>query len=106
MARAALSGEATGVASLRVAEVACRAKRDLWAGEVIDGEGGEHVFGVLRGTAAASGEGALPMGLARGARLLRDVSRGAPLARADVEPAPAGAAGTLYGELAPQSDAP
>ena len=106
VARAALSGEPTGVASLRVAEVACRAKRDLRAGEVIDGEGGEHVFGVLRGTAAASGEGALPMGLARGARLLRDVPRGAGLAQADVEPAPASAAGTLYAELAGQSGGP
>ena len=32
-----------------IAEVACRAKRDLRAGETLDGEGGEHVYGVLRG---------------------------------------------------------
>jgi predicted homoserine dehydrogenase-like protein len=39
------------------------------------------------------------MGLARGARLLRDVARGAVVVQADVEPAAAGAAATLHAEL-------
>jgi predicted homoserine dehydrogenase-like protein len=99
IARAALAGEATGVARAPVAEVACRAKRDLRAGEVVDGEGGQHVYGVLR--ARAPHAGTLPMGLARGARLVRAVARGAGLRRADVELAGAGgAAARLHDELA------
>jgi predicted homoserine dehydrogenase-like protein len=39
------------------------------------------------------------MGLARGARLLRDVARGAVIAQADVEPASTGAAAALHAEL-------
>jgi predicted homoserine dehydrogenase-like protein len=97
VARAALAGEPTGVARAAIAAVACRAKRDLRGGEMIDGEGGEHVYGVLR--AAAAGEGVLPMGLARGARLVRDVERGAELTRADVELTTAGAAARLHAEL-------
>jgi predicted homoserine dehydrogenase-like protein len=99
VARAALAGEPTGVARAAIAEVACRAKRDLKAGETIDGEGGEHVYGVLRGTAPAAPEQLLPMGLARGARLLRDVARGALIAQTDVEPASTGAAVALHAEL-------
>ncbi len=48
VARAVLAGEPTGVAQASIAEVACRAKRDLRAGEEVDGEGGDHVYGVLR----------------------------------------------------------
>ena len=99
VARAALAGEATGVARAAIAEVACRAKRDLRAGQTIDGEGGEHVYGVLRARSAGSGEPRLPMGLARGARLLRDVARGAEIVQRDVSPAPAGAAAALHAEL-------
>ena len=98
VARAALAGEPTGVARAPIAEVACRAKRDLRAGETVDGEGGEHVYGILR--AANSHSGTLPMGLARGARLVRDVPRGAEVKRADVEIASFGSAMRLYAELA------
>ena len=38
----------------------------------------------------------LPMGLARGARLVRDVARGAAVSQADVEPAAAGAAAMRF----------
>jgi predicted homoserine dehydrogenase-like protein len=98
VARAALAGEPTGVARAAIAEVACRAKRDLRAGEIVDGEGGEHVYGVLRAAGAGAGV-LLPMGLARGARLLRDVARGAKLTRADVELTSSGAAARLHAEL-------
>ena len=55
VARAALAGEPTGVARAPIAEVACRAKRDLRAGETVDGEGGDHVYGVLRAIEARFG---------------------------------------------------
>jgi predicted homoserine dehydrogenase-like protein len=98
VARAALAAEPTGVARMAIAEVACRAKRDLRAGEIVDGEGGDHVFGVLRDAANAA-RPALPMGLARGARLLRDVPRGAELRREDVEVTSSGPAALLHAEL-------
>ena len=98
VARAALTGEPTGVAQAPIAEVACRAKRDLQAGETLDGEGGDHVFGVLR--ASEANIDTLPMGLARGARLVRDVARGDEVRRADVDLASSGSAARLYAELA------
>jgi predicted homoserine dehydrogenase-like protein len=98
VARAALAGEPTGVAQAPIAEVACRAKRDLRAGETVDGEGGDHVYGVLRASRADADT--LPMGLARGARLMRDVARGDEVRRADVELASSGAAARLHAELA------
>ncbi len=105
VARAVLAGEPTGAPRAAIAQVGCRAKRDLRSGEVIDGEGGEHVFGVLRAAGAGTDDDALPMGLARGARLLRDVARGAEVPRAAVEcPAP-GVAGALHAELAQELQA-
>jgi predicted homoserine dehydrogenase-like protein len=99
VARAVLAGEPTGCPIAAIAQVACRAKRDLRAGETIDGEGGEHVYGVL-GPAVPPVDGQhLPMGLARGARLRRDVAAGAPVALANVELGATGAAVALYGEL-------
>jgi predicted homoserine dehydrogenase-like protein len=106
VARAALAGEPTGVARSAIAEVVCRAKRDLRAGQVIDGEGGEHVYGVLRCVSSGDAERPLPMGLARGARLVRDVARGAAVTQADVEPAAAGAAARLHAELVRELQAP
>jgi predicted homoserine dehydrogenase-like protein len=105
VARAALAGEPTGVARAAIAEVACRAKRALRAGEVIDGEGGEHVYGVLRSASPATAGELLPMGLARGARLLREVARGATISRADVELPAAGAAARLHAELVRETQA-
>jgi predicted homoserine dehydrogenase-like protein len=95
-----LAGEPTGAPRATIAQVACRAKRDLRSGEVIDGEGGEHVFGALRATVAGGDDDVLPMGLARGARLRRDVARGAEVTRTDVELPATGAAGKLHAELA------
>lgn len=104
VARAVLAGEPTGAPRAAIAEVACRAKRNLRAGETIDGEGGDHVYGVLGRASPAGGEQLLPMGLARGARLLRDVARGAAISQADVAPA-GGAAARLHAELAREGEA-
>jgi predicted homoserine dehydrogenase-like protein len=99
VARAALAGEPTGSARAAIAEVACRAKRDLRGGQVLDGEGGEHVYGVLQRVAPAARERALPMGLARGARLLRDIARGSAVSYADAEITATGRAKALHDEL-------
>ncbi len=106
VARAVIAGEPTGMPREAIAAVSCRAKRDLRAGETIDGEGGEHVYGVLQGASQAAAEHALPIGLTRGVRLVRDVARGCALSHADVEFAATGAAAALHAQLARELQAP
>jgi predicted homoserine dehydrogenase-like protein len=60
------------------------AKRHLRAGESLDGEGGFTVYGRLAPAARSLACGALPIGLARGARLRTDVEAGAVVRRQDV----------------------
>ncbi|HIG16985.1 MAG TPA: NAD(P)-dependent oxidoreductase, partial [Candidatus Handelsmanbacteria bacterium] len=61
------------------------AKRDLQAGETIDGGGGYTVNGVIEKADVALREGLLPLGLSTGARLTLAVSRGVAVRYADVE---------------------
>ena len=79
-----LRGEPTGVAREFRADVVAIAKRDLKAGEVLDGEGGYTVSGGLRPAAASVAGGYLPLGLARGVTIRRDVGAGQPVTFADV----------------------
>jgi predicted homoserine dehydrogenase-like protein len=65
-------------------EVVAVAKRDLKAGERIDGIGGFTVYGLIDNTTTARAMGALPMGLAEGAVLTRDLKRDAVITTADV----------------------
>jgi predicted homoserine dehydrogenase-like protein len=64
------------------------AKRDLGAGEVLDGEGGHCVWGRLAPAAASLAAGALPIGLAHGVRLRRPVASGETVRWDDVETDP------------------
>ena len=74
VARAALDRRATGAPlPVPVAAVVCAAKRPLAPGEALDGEGGFTVYGIIDDAATASREGLLPMGLSRGARIVRPV---------------------------------
>jgi predicted homoserine dehydrogenase-like protein len=59
------------------AEVVATAKRDLVPGDVVDGIGGETVYGFTYNAADAAGM--LPLGLAAGARVTRPVAKGDPL---------------------------
>jgi predicted homoserine dehydrogenase-like protein len=85
IASAVLRREPTGAPTGRRAEVVATAKRDLAAGEILDGEGGEAVWGRLMPAAEAAAEDGLPIGLAHGVRLRRAVAAGARLACADIE---------------------
>ena len=60
------------------------AKRALKQGEVLDGEGGFCVFGKQVAAERSLAEGFLPLGLAQGVRLKRDVGEGEPLKWLDV----------------------
>jgi predicted homoserine dehydrogenase-like protein len=74
IARVALDRQPTGAPlPVPVAAVACAAKRPLFPGEVLDGEGGYTVYGLIDDMGAATRERLLPIGLSRGARLIRPV---------------------------------
>lgn len=68
-----------------VCEVVTIAKRDLGAGEVLDGVGGFCAYGLIENAAAARQQDALPIGLSEGSRLLRAVRKDALIRLADVE---------------------
>ena len=84
VASVALRGEATGVATGWNADVVATAKRDLRAGEMLDGEGGYTVWGKLLPAAKSTDFGGLPLGLAHQVKLLRPVKQGQCLSWADV----------------------
>ena len=85
---AALRGEPTGQSRSFRGDAVAVAKRDLAAGDRLDGEGGWTVWGKCLPAQASVAAGALPIGLAHGVRLVRPVRRGAVLTRADVEALP------------------
>jgi len=76
IASVALRREATGFAEAWRADVAAVAKRDLAAGEVLDGEGGFMVWGKCVPAHRAVQERTLPIGLAHGVPLARAVQAG------------------------------
>lgn len=84
IASAALRGEPTGASRDFVGDVVATAKRDLAAGEVLDGEGGHTVWGQVLPAAESLEVGALPIGLAHGVTLTRAVRAGDTLRWADV----------------------
>jgi predicted homoserine dehydrogenase-like protein len=85
VARAALLGDSTmHAADKAVAECVAVAKRDLCAGEVIDGIGGAMVYGTIDTAERAARSSAVPIGVMQGARLLQDVPQGTILRDADV----------------------
>jgi predicted homoserine dehydrogenase-like protein len=85
IASVALRKEPTGAPRGWVADAAATAKRDLAAGEVLDGEGGFLVYGKLLPAADSRRLGALPIGLAHGVRLKAPVRAGEPVRWADVD---------------------
>jgi predicted homoserine dehydrogenase-like protein len=86
IARAALFNDATVTPiGAPVCEVAATAKRDLKAGEVLDGVGGFMTYGVIENASAFFEQTLLPMGIVEGCRLLRDVPKDASISYADVE---------------------
>ncbi|WP_417771779.1 NAD(P)H-dependent oxidoreductase [Stappia sp.] len=84
VASAVLRREPTGSPVGFVADVVATAKRDLKAGEMLDGEGGATVWGKQQPAARSLAGGCLPLGLAANVRLVRDVAEGAMLRWDDV----------------------
>lgn len=68
-----------------VCEVVTVAKRDLKAGEVLDGIGGFCCYGLVDNAAAAREQYGLPIGLSEGCKLRRDVRKDSVLSFSDVD---------------------
>ena len=73
VASVGLRAEPTGAPTAWHGDVVATAKRDLAAGETLDGEGGYTVYGKLFPAADSLALGGLPLGLAHGVKLLRPV---------------------------------
>jgi predicted homoserine dehydrogenase-like protein len=83
--RAGLLGQATGSSTYFAADVVARAKRNLSAGEMLDGDGGYTVYGALRQAKQSVKDGELPVGLAYDMRLKRPILENEVIHWADVE---------------------
>src|SRR3954451_15782317 len=81
---AALRGEPTGQSRAFNGDVVAVAKRALRAGASLDGEGGYTVWGKLVPASRSLAEGAVPIGLAHGIKLVRDVPAGQTVRWSDV----------------------
>ncbi|HZO01719.1 MAG TPA: SAF domain-containing protein [Burkholderiales bacterium] len=84
VASVGLRGEATGCATGWRADAVAVAKKPLKAGELLDGEGGYTVVGRLMPAADSLAQGCLPLGLAHGWKLIKDLPAGKPVKWSDV----------------------
>jgi predicted homoserine dehydrogenase-like protein len=84
VASVGLRGEPTGQAVAWRGDVVATAKRNLAAGETLDGEGGYTVYGKLMPAATSLSRSGLPLGLAHGVRLTRAISAHQPVGWDDV----------------------
>ena len=82
---AALLGRATGSTKAFNGDVVATAKRPLKAGEVLDGEGGYTVWGKLCSAKHSVDRNALPVGLAQGVVLIKDIPENGMIKLSDVE---------------------
>ncbi|HEV2733414.1 MAG TPA: SAF domain-containing protein, partial [Longimicrobiaceae bacterium] len=86
VARAVLFGDAAiQPLGAPFVDVVTAAKTDLRAGETLDGLGGYHTYGLAENSDVAGRERLLPIGLAEGCTLKRDLPRDAVLTYDDVE---------------------
>ncbi|SHF62393.1 NAD(P)H-dependent oxidoreductase [Geodermatophilus nigrescens] len=86
VARVALLGDATiRPAGAPQVDVVTVAKTDLAAGTVLDRPGGYHYYGEAERADVTHADRLLPVGLAEGCRLLRDVAKDEVVGYADVE---------------------
>ena len=81
-----------------VCEVVAVAKRDLKAGERLDGIGGFCAYGLIDNAASARAMAALPIGLSEGCVLRRDISKDEVLSFDDVDSPPGRLAEALWRE--------
>lgn len=84
VASVGVRNEPTGAPQDWLGDVVATAKRDLQAGETLDGEGGYTVYGKLMPAEDSLRLGGLPLGLAHGVKLVKPVKAGEPVRWEDV----------------------
>jgi len=107
VARAVLFGDAVlaPAGAPRVGVIAV-AKKDIAAGETLDGFGGYALYGVADNADVISREDLLPIGLAEGARATRAIRKDEPLKMTDVARRPGRIVDRLYAEQSAHFDMP
>ncbi|WP_167133033.1 NAD(P)H-dependent oxidoreductase [Paramicrobacterium chengjingii] len=85
IASAVLRGEPTGSPTGFRGDVVSTAKTSLTAGDTLDGEGGYTVYGKLAPSEVSLEHNALPLGLAHGMKVVRDVPKDRMVSWDDVE---------------------
>jgi predicted homoserine dehydrogenase-like protein len=86
VAEAVIYGESTIVSKKMVSEVATIAKRDLKAGEIAGEIGSPDIFGRTYTFVDAHAQKAIPLGLAPGGKVLKDIAKGDLLTEANFAP--------------------
>ena len=84
IAEAVLLGEVTASAEAMHAEVVCTAKRDIAAGERLDGIGGTDWYGTIMVATEARAGRAVPIGIGAGGVAQRAIGRGSIISEDDV----------------------
>ena len=99
VATALLDKKSTGATKAFSGDAVSIAKRNLKAGEMLDGEGGTTVWGKLLSASQSISMNALPLGLAHNAKLLKDISEGQVVSQNDVSGIPESNAYLLRKEM-------
>jgi len=86
IAEAIIYNEVTVTANYRKSEVISIAKRDVKAGEKIDGYGSADIFGRIYNYEDAKKIGAIPMGIAPGGKAKKIIKKGSPMTRDNFQP--------------------
>jgi len=88
IAEAVLYGESTVVSKRMVSEVATIAKRSLKAGEVLGEIGSPDIFGRTYTYQEAHAQKAIPLGIATGGKVIKDIAKGEMLTEDNLAPNP------------------
>ena len=99
VATALLDNKSTGATKFFKGDAVSVAKRNLKAGESLDGEGGTTVWGKLIPASKSITLNALPIGLAHNVKLLNDVPEGHVISQKDISPISESNAYTLRKEM-------
>lgn len=86
VAEAVIYGESTLVPNKRVSEVISIAKRDLKAGQKVEGIGGPDFFGRLYAYVDAQASKGVPMGLTAGGTVIKDIAKDEMFTQDNFEP--------------------
>jgi predicted homoserine dehydrogenase-like protein len=86
VAEAVLNGDTTVVPTAMVSEVVSLAKRNLKVGEKVGEIGGPDIYNLIYPYPEARARGGIPMGLATGGKVLKDIAKGEMLTQGNFAP--------------------